>query len=126
IALQLLILTALRPGELRQLRWSWIGGVDFETGETDNSAITLPPEIMKMRRPHVVPLSTQAVALIVELRSLTGGGEYLFPSSRDAKRAISDTAMNGALAALGYDSHTHVPHGGRSSFSTIANESGLF
>src|SRR5262249_52369581 len=48
------------------------------------------------------------------------------PSSRDAKRAISDTAMNGALAALGYDSHTHVPHGGRSSFSTIANESGLF
>jgi integrase len=126
LALQLLTLSAMRPGELRQLRWSWIGGIDFETGATEDPVITLPAEIMKMRRPHVVPLSTQAVALIVELRRLTGGGEYLFPSSRDAKRPMNSATMNSALASLGYDSDTHVPHGGRSSFSTMANEAQLF
>jgi integrase len=133
-ALQLIALTALRPGELRQLRWSWIA-ID-----STEPAVTLPAEIMKMRREHRIPLSRQAVAILAELRALTGWGEFVFPcaqprrtvgrdgqpSKRPSLRPMSEGALNSALRRLGYESDVHVPHGFRSSFSTIANESGLF
>src|SRR5579872_836371 len=134
LALQLIALTALRPGELRQLRWSWIA-ID-----STEPAVTLPAEIMKMRREHRIPLSRQAVAILAELRELTGWGEFVFPCAQDRKtvgrdgqpskrpslRPMSEGALNSALRRLGYESDVHVPHGFRSSFSTIANESGLF
>ncbi|MCK1758766.1 tyrosine-type recombinase/integrase [Bradyrhizobium sp. 137] len=142
LALQLLALTALRPGELRQLRWSWV------TDDIANPAITLPPNVMKMRREHKVPLSQQAIAIIAELRGSTGwssmhaevGADYVFPnaqprrligrdgmpSKRPALRPMSEGALGSALRRLGYSSDTHVPHGFRSSFSTLANSSRLF
>ena len=120
LALQLLALTALRPGEQRQLRWSWVS----EHGDTP--AILLPAEIMKMRRPHVVPLSKQAVAILTELRELTGGSEFVFPSSRSHVRPMSEGTLGAALRRLGYENTEHVPHGFRSSFSTMANEGKLF
>jgi len=118
--LQLLALTALRPGELRQLRWTWVS----EHG--DAPAISLPAGLMKMRRPHVVPLSKQAVAILTELRELTGGSEFVFPSSRSHVRSMSEGTLGAALRRLGYDNTEHVPHGFRSSFSTMANEAKLF
>lgn len=140
LALQLLALTALRPGELRQLRWAWV--------TEDNAAITLPPEVMKMRREHKLPLSRQAIAILAELRELTGwssihagaGADYVFPnaqprrligkdgmpSKRPAFRPMSEGALGSALRRLGYSSDTHIPHGFRSSFSTLANTSRLF
>lgn len=140
IALQLLALTALRPGELRQLRWVWV--------MEDKPTITLPPEVMKMRREHKVPLSRQAIAILAELRELTGwtsihaeaGADYIFPnaqprrligkngmpSKRPLLRPMSEGALGSALRRLGYSSDVHVPHGFRSSFSTLANTSRLF
>jgi integrase len=118
--LQLLALTALRPGELRQLRWTWVS----EHGGAP--AISLPAELMKMRRPHVVPLSKQAAAILTALRELTGGSEFVFPSSRSHVRPMSEGTLGAALRRLGYSSTEHVPHGFRSSFSTMANEAKLF
>lgn len=142
LGLQLLALTALRPGELRQLRWSWVAD------DINKPAITLPPEVMKMRREHEVPLSRQAIAILAELREITGwssihaaaGADYVFPnaqprrligkdglpSKRPALRPMSEGAMGSALRRLGYLSDTHVPHGFRSSFSTLANTSRMF
>ncbi|MDH2341496.1 integrase arm-type DNA-binding domain-containing protein [Bradyrhizobium sp. SSUT77] len=142
LALQLLALTALRPGELRQLRWDWVAE------DIKQPAITLPPEVMKMRREHKVPLSRQAIAILAELREITGwssihaaaGADYVFPnaqprrligkdgmpSKRPALRPMSEGALGSALRRLGYSSDTHVPHGFRSSFSTLANTSRLF
>jgi integrase len=134
LALQLIALTALRPGELRQLRWSWI---DLDSTEP---VVTLPAEIMKMRREHRIPLSRQAVAILAELRELTGWGEFVFPcaqprrtvgrdgqpSKRPSLRPMSEGALNSALKRLGYASEIHVPHGFRSSFSTMANEAGIW
>lgn len=142
LGLQLLALTALRPGELRQLRWSWAAD------DIKRPAITLPPEVMKMRREHEVPLSRQAIAILAELREITGwssihaaaGADYVFPnaqprrligkdgmpSKRPALRPMSEGALGSALRRLGYSSDTHVPHGFRSSFSTLANTSRLF
>jgi integrase len=143
LALKLLTLTALRPGELRQLRWSWIR----ENG--GHPAICIPASVMKMRREHRVPLSRQAVELLEELLLLTGwtasdertaaNADFIFPCSqprrvigKDGKRSkrplsrpMSQGALGSALKRLGYDSTVHVPHGFRSSFSTIANEAGV-
>ena len=73
-ALKLLPLVFVRPGELRAAEWSEF---DLETAEW-----RIPGSRMKMREPHVVPLSRQAVALLRDLQPLTGGGRYLFPSLR--------------------------------------------
>lgn len=128
VALELIALVALRPGELRQLRWDWVSGIDFENGTAQDPALTLPAEVMKMRRPHVVPLSRQAAALVAELHVLTGGtaGGFLFPGVRDATAPMNAATLNAALVSLGYDSKTHVPHGFRSSFSTMANDAQLW
>jgi integrase len=113
-ALEMLSLTALRPGELRQLRWMWI----------DGEVVTLPADVMKSRREHRVYLSKRAVAIIAEMRELTGWCEFVFPSNRSPKAPMSEGTLGAALKRLGYESSHHVPHGFRSSFSTMANESG--
>lgn len=121
IGLELLLLTALRQGELRQLRWSH---VDFEA-----KLITVPALLMKGKKLHTVPLSKQAIALLRELHTLTGKTKllidedpYLFPSERSRGRPMSDGTLGAALRRMGYAQGVIVPHGFRSTFSTTMNE----
>ncbi len=115
-ALKLLPLLFVRPGELRHAMWSEI---DFE-----QAMWRIPAEKMKMRTPHLVPLSRQAMALIQELQKIHGQYEYLFPGQRSNQRPISDAAMIAALRYLGYSKEQITPHGFRSMASTLLNEKG--
>lgn len=116
IALQLLALTAVRPGELRQAEWS-----EFDL---DKARWIIPEGRAKMRRAHEVPLPRQAVELLRSLWEITSGSSYLFPSIRSSVRCMSENTLNAALRRLGYDKDEACSHGFRASFSTIANESG--
>ncbi len=118
IALQLLAMLAQRPGEIRQAKWQEI---DFET-----KIWSIPAVKMKMRRDHNVHLPTQAVELLLELREISGESEYLFPSLRSWHRPMSDNTLNAALRRMGYSGGEMTAHGFRASFSTLANESGLW
>lgn len=115
-ALKLAPLVFVRPGELRHAEWSEL---NLTTGEW-----RIPAEKMKMRVTHIVPLSTQAIAIIRELRELTGDEKYLFPSVRSSKRAMSENTVLGALRRLGYASDEMTGHGFRSMASTLLNEQG--
>lgn len=108
----------VRPGELRQAEWSEF---DF-----DRSVWNLPPEKMKMRRAHRVPLSTQAAGLFGELWDLTGTGRYCFPSFRTDRRPMSENTVNAALRALGFGQEEMTAHGFRAMAATLLNESGRF
>ena len=114
-ALRLLLLTALRPGELRGLRWA----------EFDKEArtIRIPGQRMKMKAPHIVPLSRQAVEVIEAMRPLSGGRDLVFPSPYYPGQMLSENTLNSALAAMGYKGK-HSAHGFRALFSTVANECG--
>ena len=81
---------------------------------------------MKMRRDHFVPLTDQAIKLLDELRAVTGECEYLFPSLRSWHRPMSENTMNAALRRMGYSGDEMSAHGFRATFSTLANESGLW
>lgn len=118
IGLQLLAMLAQRPGEIRHAKWAEI---DFA-----NRVWAIPAEKMKMRRDHLVPLPDQAIALLDELRCMNGNGEYLFPSLRTWLRPMSENTLNAALRRLGYAGDEMTAHGFRASFSTLANESGLW
>jgi integrase len=118
LALQLLAMTALRPGELRMAEWEEI--------DTESSIWTVPAHRAKMRRPHMVPLSDQALGALQELRELTGWGQFLFPSIRSSKRCMSENTLNAALRRMGYSGDEMTAHGFRATFSTLANESGLW
>jgi integrase len=113
-ALKLLALTCVRPGELIGAEWGEISGAIWD----------IPAHRMKMRLPHRVPLSRQALVVIEELRPLTGNLKHLFPSSRDPDQPAPKNRIGRALVDVGYGGDRHVPHGFRSTFSTIANESG--
>ncbi|MCC6165002.1 MAG: tyrosine-type recombinase/integrase [Acidobacteria bacterium] len=115
-ALQLAPLVFVRPGELRKAEWSEI--------DLDAAEWRIPAERMKMREAHIVPLSTQAVAILQELRPLTEHSRYVFPSIRTITRPMSDGTINAALRRLGYDSDQHVGHGFRAMASTLLNEMG--
>lgn len=114
--LRLSALFFVRPGELRQAEWSEF---NFETSEW-----RIPAEKMKMRELHIVPLSTQALAILQELQPLTGGGRYLFPGARTNGRPMSENTINGALRRLGYTNKDMTAHGFRSMASTLLNEQG--
>jgi integrase len=114
-ALRLLMLTALRPGELRGLRWAEV--------DTDSAEIRIPGERMKMKAPHVVPLSRQALSVIEEIRKVSGGRDLVFPSPYYPGQMLSENTLNSALAAMGYKGK-HSAHGFRALFSTVANEHG--
>ena len=116
-ALQLLPHVFVRPGELRKATWE-----EFDlTGAT----WTIPGVRMKMRRAHVVPLSTQAVAILRARQEATGGAGYLFPSGRGAARCLSDGALGAALRAMFYSAEAMSAHGFRSTASTLLNELGF-
>lgn len=115
-ALQLAPHVFVRPGELRQAEWSEI---DLEA-----AVWRIPAVRMKMNREHVVPLSTQAAAILKAAGEFTGGGKYVFPSIRTPRRPMSENTLNAALRRLGYTSDEMTSHGFRSTASTLLNESG--
>lgn len=116
-ALQLLALTMTRPGDVRGMRRSEI---NFE-----KAVWRIPAERMKMRRPHDVPLSKQALTILRDIWSLSDGDGLVLPSIRSAKKPLSDNAMNSALRRIGYTKDEVTAHGFRSAASTILNERGL-
>tara|TARA_R110002020_G_scaffold126738_4_gene284601 strand:- start:10802 stop:12046 length:1245 start_codon:yes stop_codon:yes gene_type:complete len=116
LALQMMALLYPRPGELRQATWSEI---DF-----DKAIWTLPASRMKMRREHRKPLSAQALALLKELRTLTGDGKLLFPAVTSRTRTMSENTMNSALRRMGFSQQEATSHGFRASASSLLNESG--
>lgn len=113
-ALKFTALTCARPGEVRGARRNEI---DF-----DNARWSIPPERTKMRRPHEVPLSRQAVAVIRDVWSLSDFGDLVFPSIRSNKKPLSENALNSALRRMGYSKDEMTAHGFRSSASTILND----
>lgn len=113
-ALQLHPLVATRPGELRHMEWSEI---DFEAGFWN-----IPAGKMKMKNPHVVPLSRQAVAILMSIQPLTGAGRYVFPSIRSTAKPISDNTLNAGLRRLGVEKEELTSHGWRAVFRTLADE----
>ena len=118
IALKLLMQFACRPGEIRQAKW--------EEFDIEKQIWSIPADRMKMRRPHKVPLPNASLLLLAELRELTGWGELLFPAQTSSKKPMSDNTMNQALVRMGFRKDEITPHGLRSTFSTFANESGLW
>jgi len=117
-ALKLAPLLFVRPGELRHAEWSEI---DFEEAEW-----RIPAGKMKMKAPHMVPLSTQSISILKELKQSTGKRQYVFPGIQSPKdRPMSENTINGALRRLGYERDEMTGHGFRSMASTLLNENGL-
>jgi len=115
-ALRLAPLVFVRPGELRMAEW--------EEFNLDEKEWRIPAARMKMRAPHFVPLSTQAVEILRELHPLTGDKRFVFPGERSRDRAMSNNTVNAALRRLGYSSEQMTGHGFRSMASTLLNEQG--
>jgi len=115
-ALLLLPLTMTRPGDVRHMRRSEI--------VFPKAMWRIPGERMKMRRPHDVPLSTQALAVLRSVWEISDG-DLVLPSIRSSKKPLSENAMNSALRRMGYAKDEMTAHGFRSSASTILNERGF-
>jgi len=115
-ALKLSPLLFVRPGELRQAEWSEI--------DLGNAEWRIPAEKMKMRVIHIVPLSSQAIAILKDIQALTGRNKYVFPSNRTITRPMSNNTINAALRRLGYTNEEMTAHGFRSMASTLLNEQG--
>ncbi len=121
LAIRLLALTALRPGVIAKTPWC-----ELSEGTT---LWTVPAARMKLRlhmkadetRDHLVPLSRQAIETIEAVRTLTGRGPNVFPNIRHPFKPMSENAMGYMMNRAGYHSR-HVPHGWRSTFSTVMNE----
>lgn len=114
-ALKLAMLTAQRPYNIRFAEWDEF---DLEAMEWRISA-----EKMKMKRPHIVPITKQLKTILEELTPNTKGrSRYLFPALYTTQKPISDGTMNKALRRLGYGNDEIVSHGFRAMFSTVANE----
>jgi len=115
-ALRLAPLVFVRPGELRQAQWT-----EFDL---ENSEWRIPAARMKMRAQHIIPLSTQAVAILKELQPSTACFQFLFPSVRSRFRPMSENTITGAIRRLGYTGQEMTGHGFRSMASTLLNEQG--
>jgi len=115
-ALKLSPLLFVRPGELRGMQWSEI---DLGAREW-----RIPASRMKMKEQHIVPLAPQAIAILDDIRPLTGHGVYVFPSLRGDSRPMSNNTVNSALRRLGYEKNQLCAHGFRSMASTLLNEMG--
>lgn len=114
-ATRLLMLTGLRTIELRASEWV---DIDFDKGVWN-----IPAERMKMRRPHLVPLSIQVRELLEEIHQLTGRGKYVFPGRNDAGKPMSEASINQVIKRIGYDGKA-TGHGFRHTMSTILHEQG--
>lgn len=115
-ALQFLILTCVRPGEVR--------GATREEFNLGKAIWHIPAKRMKMRQPHDVPLSKQALATIQDVWPLSEGGKLVFPSIRSRHRPLSENAFNSALRRMGYGKDEVTAHGFRVTASSILNSRG--
>lgn len=113
IATKLLMITGVRTIELRAALWS-----EFDLG---NAIWEIPAERMKMRRPHLVPLSTQALDLLNELKLMTGNYRYVFPGRNDPNKPMSEASINQVIKRIGYGGKL-TGHGFRHTLSTILHE----
>ena len=111
-ALRLAPLVFVRPGELRKAEWA---DIDLEAGEWRYT-------VTKTKTPHIVPLSTQADAILRELHPLTGAGRFVFPGARTNGRPMSDNAILAALRRLGISKDEMSGHGFRAMARTILDE----
>lgn len=115
-ALKLMAMTFVRTSELIGARWQEF---DLDAGRWD-----IPAERMKMKTPHIVPLSAQAVTLLRALHTSTGGRAMLFPGERDPKKPMSNNTILKALERMGYKGRM-TGHGFRGVASTILHEQGF-
>lgn len=111
-ALRLAPLVFVRPGELRKALWT---NIDLDTAEWRYL-------VTKTSTLHIVPLSSQAVAILKELRPLTGRSSYVFPSARSAQRPMSDNAILAAMRSMGIPKEEMTGHGFRAAARTILDE----
>ena len=111
-ALRLAPLVFVRPGELRAAQWT---DIDLDAAEWRYT-------VTKTNTPHIVPLSTQAVAILRELKPLTGRGRYAFSSIRSSQRPMSDNAILAALRRMGISKEEMSGHGFRAMARTILDE----
>lgn len=118
LALQLAPHVFVRPGELRQAEWSEI---DLEAAVWKIAASK-----MKMRKPHMVPLSRQAIEILAKTQAITSRHRYVFASLYPGNRPMSENTINAALRRLGYAGDEMTAHGFRAMASTLLNESGLW
>ncbi|MEM5341556.1 tyrosine-type recombinase/integrase [Paraburkholderia azotifigens] len=121
LAMRLLLLTSVRTAELRGSTWKEI--------DMESAIWAIPSERMKMGHPHVVPLSTQAIEILKEVREITRAksvDDYLFPNVRDRSRPMAATTINAVLIRAGFN-HERLfrAHGARGTFSTWAYEQGF-
>ena len=112
VALKLAPLVFVRPGELRHAKWE---DIDLEAAEWRYM-------VAKTKTQHIVPLSTQAVAILRELHPYTKRSAYVFPSERTASRPMSENTINAALRGMGYDRDTMTGHGFRAMARTLLDE----
>ncbi|MGH8501345.1 MAG: tyrosine-type recombinase/integrase [Gammaproteobacteria bacterium] len=119
-ALRLSPLVFVRPGELRKAEWP-----EFDL---ENACWNIPASRMKTKQPHLVPLATQAVAILHELEPLTGSAKregvsnYVFPGARTSARPMSENTINAALRRLGFSGEEMCGHGFRAMARTIMDE----
>ena len=113
-ALKLSPLVFVRPGELRTAEWAEL---DLNAAEW-----RIPGVKMKMKADHIVPLCTQAVAILIDLQAITGHGKFVFPSIRTGERPMSENTINAALRGMGYAADVHSAHGFRAMARTIMDE----
>ena len=111
-AIRLAPLVFVRPGELRTAEWA---DIDLDAAEWRYT-------VTKTRTPHIVPLATQAVAILRELHPLTGHGRYVFPGVRDHEKPMSDAAIRAAMQRLGIPKEIMSVHGFRAMARTILDE----
>ena len=116
-ALKLCAYLFQRPGELRAMEWAEI---NFET-----SVWEIPAERMKKRKDHIVPLSRQALAILEELRPLTGRFKYVFPAKTDITKPMNKNTLPHAIHIMGFDNDTMTAHGFRALASTRLYEMGF-
>ena len=116
-ALNFLMLTCVRPGEVRG---AVRGEFDLKIAKWE-----IPAERMKMRQPHSVPLSKQALDILEKAFSLPDNSRYVFPSLRSRDRPLSDNSFNAALRRMGYTKEEVTAHGFRVSASSILNNRGV-
>jgi integrase len=113
-SLTLAMLTAMRPGTVAAARWA---DIDLDAAEW-----SVPAELMKIRRAHIVPLPTQAITALRDMLQFTAGGEYVFPPlARQQSAHLSRDALSNALRRMGFRGK-HATHGFRGMFRTVARE----
>jgi len=113
-ALRLSPLLFVRPGELRSMEWDEL---DLEAAEWN-----IPGNKMKMKNPHLVPLSTQVIDILTELHNLTGSGKFVFPCHRSPLSCMSENTVNASLRRLGFDKDEITAHGFRAMARTMLHE----